>query len=77
MFFGGLWVLAIAAGVAFSYDLSAKSGNLSYVTLANIEALAQGEQPNVDDCKKDPNYDCEALHPTDPSQDKYRENARW
>lgn len=45
--------------------------------LRNIEALAQIEQPNVADCINDPNYHCEALHPTDPSKDKFREYARW
>ena len=45
--------------------------------LANVEALATPEQPNTNDCISDPNYDCEALHPTDPSQDKRGDNARW
>ncbi len=34
----------------------------------NIEAIAQIEQPDVDDCINDPRYDCEALHPTDPTK---------
>lgn len=45
--------------------------------MANVEALAEIEQPDVNDCIPDPNYDCEALHPTDPTKDKYREGARW
>ena len=44
---------------------------------ANVEALTAVEQPNVKDCIEDPNYDCEALHPTDPSKDQYRQHARW
>ena len=44
---------------------------------ANVEALTAVEQPNVKDCIEDPNYDCEALHPTDPSKDQYRPHARW
>lgn len=40
-------------------------------------AFADTEQPNTDDCVSDPNFDCEALHPTDPTKDKKRENAKW
>ena len=50
---------------------------MSDLILANVEALATPEQPNTDDCISDPNYDCEALHPTDPSLDNRRESARW
>jgi len=52
-------------------------GTMSDLALANVEALAVPEQPNTSDCKYDPNSACEALHPTDPSQDKYRDRARW
>ena len=44
---------------------------------ANLEALTQAEQPDTAECVSDPNYDCEALHPTDPDQDDLRENAKW
>lgn len=44
---------------------------------ANVDALTQIEQPDVNDCISDPNYHCEALHPTDPSKDIFRPNARW
>ncbi|MBQ7811363.1 MAG: hypothetical protein IJ394_02260 [Bacteroidales bacterium] len=44
---------------------------------ANVEALADVEQPDINECIYDPRWDCEALHPTDPSKDKYRQNARW
>lgn len=40
-------------------------------------AFADTEQPNTADCVSDPNYDCEALHPTDSSKDQIRENAKW
>lgn len=44
---------------------------------ANIEALAGDEQPNTVMCIFDPNYDCEALHPTDPDKDQIRYYAKW
>jgi hypothetical protein len=49
------------------------------VSLADIGVMAQasGEQPNTDDCIPDDNYDCEALHPTDPELDKIRYDHKW
>lgn len=67
-------VMAISAFVILSVNENRKFDSLISV---NAEALAKVEQPDVNDCIKDPNYDCEALHPTDPSKDKYREDARW
>lgn len=69
--------VAVALVAGYNVYSSQKSDDMSDMALANVEALAVPEQPNVADCKSDPNYDCEALHPTDPSQDKYRENAKW
>ena len=54
-----------------------RTETMSDLMLANVEALATPEQPNTNDCISDPNYDCEALHPTVPSQDKRGDNARW
>ena len=67
-------VMAISAFVILSVNENRKFDSLISV---NAEALAKVEQPDVNDSIKDPNYDCEALHPTDPSKDKYREEARW
>lgn len=43
----------------------------------NIEALTQAEQPDANECIKDPDYECWALHPTDPSLDIIRRGYRW
>lgn len=44
---------------------------------SNVEVLARDEQPNTVMCIFDPNYDCEALHPTDPDKDQIRYYAKW
>ena len=59
------------------YNAQLSYFELSGLALENVEALAIPEQPDVSDCKYDPFYACEALHPTDPSKDKYRDRARW
>lgn len=70
-------VLSIGAfGGYQSYNYTART-TIKTLFLENVEALAQLEQPNVDDCIKDDSSICEALHPTDPSKDKKRYNARW
>jgi hypothetical protein len=75
--FGLVGVLVIGAVITINVSIGSQySKKLSSITLSNIEALTI-EQPNVDDCKYDPNMDCEALHPIDPNKDEYRENARW
>ena len=66
-------VMAVAAACAFC---TVKANENPFLN-ANVEALARIEQPDVNNCITDPNYDCEALHPTDPAKDKYREGARW
>ncbi len=73
---GLLAVVMIAAVAALNVSLNSQKETLSDLAMENVEALAS-EQPDTSDCISDPNYDCEALHPTDPSKDKLRENARW
>ncbi|GHT65315.1 hypothetical protein AGMMS50239_24790 [Bacteroidia bacterium] len=46
----GAALLAIAAGAVFNVNLNSQSNNLSAMTLANVEALAQGEGVNVETC---------------------------
>lgn len=46
-------------------------------TLENIEAFAQMEQPDTKDCVDSDEWDCIALHPTDPAKDKIVEDAMW
>ena len=59
-------VAAFALIAGFNVYNSKKAEPMSELALAN-----------VDDCISDPDYDCEALHPTDPSKDKRRQQARW
>ena len=68
-------VAAFALIAGFNVYNSKKAEPMSELALANVEALARLEQPNVDDCISDPDY--EALHPTDPSKYKRRQQARW
>ena len=42
-FFSGLCIIVLAGLVAFNYSLNARIGNLSYVDLTKIEALASDE----------------------------------
>jgi hypothetical protein len=53
-----------------------KTEVLSDVAMANVEALANTEQPNIKDCIE-ASSDCIALHPTDESLDQHKPNARW
>lgn len=73
---------AIAASVITSASLGGvqinkNSSNLELSFLANIEALARGEQSDVKDCIYSEDTDCIAMHPTDPSLDVVRKNAEW
>ena len=43
--FGGIAVVAIAVAMALSVSLNAKNNNLSSISLANVEALTQPENP--------------------------------
>jgi hypothetical protein len=68
----------IAAAAVTGFNLAQENSNMD-VSLADIGVMAQasGEQPNTDDCIPDDNYDCEALHPTDPELDKIRYDHKW
>ena len=66
--------IAVAGYTAYN---SQKEVELSDLAMANVEALAGGESGSTSDCTYDPNSSCILLHPTDPSQDKERPNARW
>ncbi|WP_455665273.1 NVEALA domain-containing protein [Phocaeicola sp.] len=70
-------VAAFALFAGYNVYSSQKSDVMSDLALANMEALADPEQPNVDNCTPDPEIDCEALHPTDPSKDVRRQHAKW
>lgn len=48
--FIGISVLAVAVVVAVNVNFSSKSNSLSNLTLANVEALADGEGTNVLTC---------------------------
>jgi len=62
---------AIIGAAAFNFSLTSKNDTLSYLTLANIEALAKTEQPDIGDCIwVDEWVKCVALHPTDPKKDE-------
>ena len=56
---------------------AANMSDSELLLMENVEALSQDEMPHVKDCKYDKYHDCEALHPTDPSKDEYREHAMW
>ena len=71
------FVVAYTAIIGYSVYSNQSTESMSELMMANVEALATPEQPNVNDCIYDPNYYCEALHPTDPTQDKKRFEARW
>jgi hypothetical protein len=50
--FGGIAVLAIAAVAVFNVNLTSQKSDLSSVSLANVEALAQGEGSTTSYYKK-------------------------
>lgn len=70
------FVAAFVAIAGYGVYANQKTDAMSNLMLANVEALATPEQPNTNDCKSS-SSDCWALHPTDSSQDKVRENAKW
>lgn len=71
------FVAAFVAVAGYGVYASQKSDIMSDLALANVEALADPEQPNTGDCVYDPTQNCVALHPTDTSKDKTEYNARW
>ncbi len=69
---------AIAAAAAVCWSKSVMlTASVNELFEANAEALARVEQPDTIMCIYDPDYDCEALHPTDPDKDKIRYYAKW
>lgn len=69
-----IFTTLVAYGVVKTNESKAE---LSTLVVENVEVLVQTEQPDVNDCISDKNFNCEALHPTDPNQDKMRKGARW
>lgn len=70
------FVAAFAAIAGYGVYANQKADAMSDLMLTNVEALATREQPNTDDCTPS-SSNCWALHPTDSSRDKVRENAKW
>ena len=68
---------AIVAAAAMCGMYAATDSKVDDLFESNVEALAQVEQPDTIMCIYDPNYDCEALHPTDPDKDNIRYYAKW
>jgi hypothetical protein len=54
--FGGIAIVAIAAVAAFNVNLSKQSNGLSGISLANVEALADGDQNQSKTCGEDSKY---------------------
>lgn len=73
--------MAVAATLFAGYSAynTHKEIKLTDVALANVEALAEEEvvQPDINNCIYDKKLTCIALHPTDPSKDKEKANAKW
>ena len=72
-----MMAVAIVAVAGLAIYANQPKEEMSDVMLANIEALAGIEQPNIDDCIEAQNYTCIALHPANPNLDKRRPNAKW
>ena len=69
-------VIFVTLSVKISFERSLEP-NINSIVSENIEALTTTEMPHVKDCVYDPNYDCEALNPIDPTKDEYRTHAKW
>lgn len=74
--FKTIFVAAFVMVAAYGVYASQQKVGMSDLAMANVEALAYGET-SVQDCKYDPMESCILLHPTDPSLDQERQNARW
>lgn len=72
-----LVVAVLGATTLGSYQINDNSFRVGTLFLENVEALAQTEQPDVNNCKGPAKTDCIALHPTNPALDKVVKNARW
>ena len=74
--FKTLFVATFALVAAYNVYSTQQNAEMSDLAKANIEALANGET-SVQDCKYDPIESCILMHPTDPTLDQERSNARW
>ena len=75
LFLGVTSLIMLASVTGF---ISYEQVNINDLLNANVDALAQNEtQPDLSDCVYDENYQCIALHPTDPNKDQVKDNARW
>lgn len=68
---------AIIAVAGYGVYENQSKETLSDVMLENVEALAIPEQPDLAGCVQMTDYVCLALHPTDPSKDKFKYNHAW
>lgn len=69
--------VALLAAAAVTGSTAYSKTNVSELLNANVEALARGEQPDVNECLYDPSMECWALHPSDPDKDIIRRDSRW
>lgn len=72
-------VIASTVLVASSYFAlkTVRECKMDSIFEANVEVLAQSEQPNVVFCIYNPDMICVALHPTNPEFDMERPYAMW
>lgn len=76
LFITGACGILLSVGSLFASLYLGKTP-MSDLLFDNIEALTQSEQPDVNNCAYDPDYECWALHPTDPDKDIVRRDSRW
>ena len=69
------FVAAFAAVTGYGVYTNQRTETMSDLMLANVEALASGED-SVKDCVS-AGTDCILLHPTDPSKDETQSKAKW
>lgn len=73
-----LTFIATAATLSsFKASNISSRATLGTLLFESLEALAETEQPDINDCIDSEEWDCIALHPTDPDKDKVKENAMW
>lgn len=78
-FFSAVIIAVVMAIAGYNVYITQTKSKMSKLALANVEALADDNetQGNVDDCVFHKTETCVALHPTDSSLDKEREQAIW
>ena len=69
------FVAAFATVAGYGVYTNQRTETMSDLMLANVEALASGED-SVKDCVS-ADSDCILLHPTDPSKDETQSKAKW